>query len=60
MAFNISEFITSNLLSGYDNGSFTEEQVNIFAINYLTKAQILQSDFDAIQEHLYPTIQDDE
>ena len=60
MAFNYAEFITNNLLSGFDNGSFTEEQVNIFSINYLSKGQISQSDFDAIQEHLYPTIQDDE
>ena len=60
MAFNIAEFITNNLLSGYDNGSFTEEQVNIFAINYLSKAQISQSDFEAIKEHLYTTIEEED
>ena len=60
MKFNQAEFITSNLLSGYDNGSFSEEQVNIFAINYLSKAQISQSDFEDIQEHLYPTVEEED
>ena len=52
--FNIAEFIKTNLKSGYDNGSFSLEQVNIFALNYLMKGQITQSDFDEIQEHLNP------
>ena len=52
--FDIAEFIKTNLKSGYDNGSFSLEQVNIFALNYLMKGQITQSDFDEIQLHLNP------
>ena len=50
--FDIAQFIKENLKSGYDNGSFTKEQVNIFALNYLSKGQISQADFDEIQGHL--------
>lgn len=52
--FDIAEFIKTNLKSGYDNGSFSLEQVNIFALNYLMKGQITQADFDEIQLHLNP------
>jgi hypothetical protein len=52
--FDIAEFIKTNLKSGYDNGSFSLEQVNIFALNYLMKGQISQDDFDEIQLHLNP------
>ena len=54
MIFNLAEFIKDNLISGYNNGVFKEEQVNIFAINYLMKGQISQEDFDEIQLVLYP------
>lgn len=54
MIFNLAEFIKNNLTSGYSNGSFTQEQVNIFAINYLMKGQIAQSDFDYIQACMNP------
>lgn len=54
MMFNLAEFIKYNLIGGYSNGSFTKEQVNIFALNYLTKGQIVQKDFDSIQEHTNP------
>ena len=52
--FSIADFIKTNLKSGYDNGSFSLEQVNIFALNYLMKGQITQADFDEIQLHLNP------
>ena len=55
--FNIAEFIKTNLKSGYDNGSFSLEQVNIFALNYLMKGQISQSDFEEIQLHLNPVVE---
>lgn len=54
MMFNLAEFIVSNLTSGFSNGSFTQEQVNIFALNYLMKGLIEQSDFDEIQKHMNP------
>ena len=58
--FSIADFIKNNLKSGYDNGSFTYEQVNIYSFNYLSKGQISQSDFEDIQEHLYPTIEEED
>lgn len=54
----LAEFIKTNLLAGYDNGSFTEEQVNIYSVNYLSKGQISQADFDEIQLHLNPVEND--
>jgi hypothetical protein len=52
--FNIADFLKNNLKSGYDNGSFTYEQVNIYSFNYLSRGQITQADFDEIQLHLNP------
>ncbi len=52
--FSIADFLKNNLKSGYDNGSFTYEQVNIYSFNYLSKGQISQSDFEEIQLHLNP------
>lgn len=52
--FNFAEYIKDNLKSGFLNGSFTKEQVSIFALNYLNKAQISQVDFNEIQEFLNP------
>jgi|HigsolmetaAR202D_1030399.scaffolds.fasta_scaffold15628_2 hypothetical protein len=55
MTFNMTEFLKTNLLRGYRDGSFTEPQVNIFAANYLAKGWFTQADFDgvtyAIQTH---------
>lgn len=58
MTFNLAEFIKTNLTSGFTNGSFTEQQVNIFAINYLMKGQISQQDFDEIQQFMNPTVEE--
>lgn len=52
--FSIADFIKNNLKSGYDNGSFTYEQVNIYSFNYLSKGQISQADFEEIQLHINP------
>ena len=56
----INEFIRDNLISGFNNGSFTSEQVNIFSFNYLEKGIITQADFDMIQLALIPEVIDDE
>ena len=58
MMFNLAEFIVNNLTSGFTNGSFTQEQVNIFAINYLMKGQISQEDFDFIQTYMNPVVEE--
>lgn len=54
MTFDLAKFIKDNLTSGFDNKSFTQEQVNIFVLNYLLKGQISQADFDYIQEYMNP------
>lgn len=50
----LNEFLRDNLISGYQNNSFTAEQVVIFSMNYLNKGQIKQADFDEIMLVLYP------
>ena len=52
--FSIADFLKNNLKSGYDNGSFTYEQVSIYSFNYLSKGQISQADFEEIQLHIKP------
>lgn len=51
---NLAKFLTETLISGYQNGSFTAEQVVIFGMNYLNRGQIAQDDFDEIMLVLYP------
>ena len=46
---NLAEFVKGSLIGGYQNGSFTLEQVNIFSLNYQTRGIIKQVDFDEIQ-----------
>ncbi|MCF1615280.1 hypothetical protein LQF59_09450 [Tetragenococcus koreensis] len=48
--FNLSEFIEENLTEGYLNRSFFENQVKIFALNYLNRGQIEQETFDRINK----------
>jgi len=40
--FNLKDFAKTNLLAGFENGSFTMEQVNIFSANYLLKGYLLK------------------
>ena len=51
---NLAQFVKDNLVGGYQNGSFTLEQVNIFALNYQTRGIITQVDFDEIQAAVNP------
>lgn len=51
---SLNEFLRDNLISGYQNNSFTAEQVVIFSMNYLNKGQIKQADFDEVMLVLYP------
>ncbi|MDT2844651.1 hypothetical protein [Vagococcus lutrae] len=46
--FDFNSFIIENLTNGYANGSFTKEQVNIFAMNYLMRGQLTKESFDFI------------
>ena len=51
---NFTQFIKDNLVGGYQSGTWSEFQVNIFAMNYLMRGNITQEDFDEIQSALYP------
>lgn len=52
--FNMAEFVKTNLITGYWEGSFSEAQVNIFATNYLMRGMITQADFDEIIAGIQP------
>ena len=52
--FNMAEFLKGNLITGFQNGSFTEQQVSIFATNYLMKGMLKQTDFEEIMDVLKP------
>ena len=52
--FNQSKFIIENLTKGFDNGSFSAEQVNIFAMNYKLKGLISDEQFNEIVEFVSP------
>ena len=52
--FNWGKFIIDNLTNGYANGSFSAEQVNIFAMNYKLKGLITDEQFNEIVEFVSP------
>lgn len=55
MMFNLAEFVKTNLINGFRNDSFTEEQVNIFAANYLLKGVLTEADVLTMSEAMQPT-----
>jgi len=52
--FNLKDFVKTNLINGFANGSFTLEQVNIFASNYLLKGVLTESDVVELSEAMNP------
>jgi len=46
--FNMAEFLKTNLIRGFWDGSFTETQVNIFSANYLAKGWFNEDDFNEV------------
>lgn len=59
MTFNLSEFLTENLIKGYLDGSFSEAQVNIFAMNYLMMGRITEECMERISKTLNRQVEDD-
>jgi len=53
--FDMAAFIKDNLINGYQNGSFTREQVNIYALNYVMRGWLTQDDVLEIQAAISPT-----
>lgn len=61
----MQEFIEENLTEGYLNRAFFENQVKIFALNYLNRGQIEQECFNRITKFVeenepYPEEEEDE
>ncbi len=52
MTFVLEQFLKLNLIQGFQNGSFNENQVNIFSMNYLNKGQITEEIFADIQAEI--------
>ena len=52
--FNMAEFLKSNLIRGFHDGSFTESQVSIFAANYMLKGWFTQTDFEEVIQAIQP------
>jgi len=52
--FDMAEFLKTNLIRGYWDGSFTKTQVNIFSMNYLMNGWFVQSDVDEVLEGIQP------
>lgn len=46
--FDMTEFLKSNLIRGFHDGSFTEPQISIFAANYMLKGWFAQTDFEEV------------
>ena len=52
--FNTEMFLKENLIRGLANGSFTAEQVGIYAYNYYRKGDISESCFNELKEMVEP------
>lgn len=50
--FNMREFLVKNLVEGFANESFTEQQINIFSTNYVDRGHILKEDFGYIMKQI--------
>ena len=52
--FDYGKFIIDNLKIGFANGSFSAEQVNIFAMNHKLKGLLTDEQFNEIVEFVSP------
>jgi len=52
--FNLNSFVKTNLLAGFQNGSFTAEQVNIFSVNYMLRGIFTEADVIEMNEAVQP------
>lgn len=60
MSFNLGKVLCNNLIDGYRNGSFNEQQVINSAGMYLAKAIITEEDFTRVFEVVYPPVVEEE
>jgi hypothetical protein len=52
--FDLTGFIKKNLIAGFRNGSFTAEQVNIFAVNYMLKGVFTEAHVMEVSAAIQP------
>lgn len=50
MAFDFADFVKRNLIGGWENGSFTAEQVNIYAAAYMVRGVFTEADVVEVSE----------
>ena len=50
--FNLSEFITKNIVNGVKNGTFTKEYANIMAVNYMLKGVLTEDSVMSINSQI--------
>ena len=50
--FNLSEFITKNIVNGVKNGTFTKEYANIMAVNYMLKGVLTEESVMSINSQI--------
>lgn len=48
--FDTENFLKTELIKGLKNGSFTSEQVKIFAFNYMDKGHISETCFNELRD----------
>lgn len=54
MAFDFADFVKRNLIGGWENGSFTAEQVNIYAAAYMMRGVFTEADVVEVAEAMIP------
>lgn len=52
--FSITDFAKENLINGFQNSSFTLEQVNIMCVNYSLKGMFGESDILEVTNAINP------
>lgn len=50
--FNLKSFITTNIVNGIKNGTFSKEYGNIMAVNYLVKGILTEDDVASIDAQI--------
>lgn len=52
MGFDLTKFAIENLIEGYNDGSFSKAQINIFSMNYMMKGILSKDDIDFINSEM--------
>lgn len=52
MGFDLTQFAIDNLIEGYNDGSFSKAQINIFSMNYMMKGILSKDDIDFINSEM--------